>query len=43
MAVIPVSDAIVDEYGGMTFNDRNFTPEDRAFYFDNSIGLSFVN
>ena len=43
MAVIPVSDAIVDEYGGMTFKDRNFTPEDMVFYFDNSIGLSFVN
>lgn len=43
MTVIPVSDAIVDEYGRIAFKDRNFTPEDRAFYLDNSIGLSFVN
>lgn len=43
MTVIPVSDAIVDEYGRIAFKDRNFTPEDRAFYLDNSIGLNFVN
>ena len=41
--VIPMSDAIVDEYGRIAFKDRNFTSEDRAFYLDNSIGLSFVN
>ena len=39
MTIIPMSDAIVDEYGGIAFKDRNFTFEDKAFYFDNSIGL----
>lgn len=43
MTVIPVSDAIVDEYGRIAFKDRNFTSEGRAFYLDNSIGLNFVN
>ncbi len=43
MTVIPMSDAIVDAYGGMALKDRNFTFEDKAFYFDNSIGLNFVN
>lgn len=43
MTVIPVSDAIVDEYGRIAFKDRDFTPEYRAYYFDNSIGLRFVN
>lgn len=43
MTVIPVSDAIVDEYGRIAFKDRDFTSEDRAYYFDNSIGLRFVN
>lgn len=43
MTVIPVSDAIVDEYGRIAFKDRDFTSEYRAYYFDNSIGLRFVN
>ena len=43
MTVIPVSDAIVDKYGRIAFKDRDFTSEDRAYYFDNSIGLRFVN
>lgn len=43
MAVIPMSDAVVDEYGNMVFKDRVLTEKERAFYDDNSAGLCFIN
>jgi hypothetical protein len=43
MSVVPVNDAIVDEYGGMIFKDRLFSPEENAFYQEKSKGLGFVN
>ncbi len=43
MVVIPVSDAVVDEFGGLVFRDRVFSTQEQAFYLNKSRGLSFVN
>ena len=43
MTVVSVSDAVVDELGGIVFKDRIFSPEEQAFYLEKSRGLSFVN
>lgn len=43
MSVIPISDAVVDQYGNMTFADRMFSEEEEFFYKEKSRGLSFVN
>lgn len=43
MSVIPISDAVVDQFGNMTFIDRVFSKEEEAFYKDKSEGLSLVN
>lgn len=43
MSVIPTSDAVVDQFGNMTFVDRVFSKEEEDFYREKSKGLSFVN
>ena len=43
MSVISVSDAVVDEYGNMSFVDKVFSDAERNFYTVKSEGLLFVN